>query len=91
MDIKTVYAANNTYFGGNNKDFFGDIDYSTITSPKGVSYFVNYTNMWSDMLGGKKEAVYRLSSLNQTSGKIVELLIYTFKTMEEVELYLSDK
>lgn len=91
MKIERVYAANTTYFGRGNKAFFGDIDYSTIKSPKGVSYFVNYTNMWSDMGGNEKVPCYRLSTLDQITGKIGNLLIYTFKSIEEVKNYLKDK
>ncbi len=89
MNIETVYKANEMYFDKDNKKFFGDIAYYTIKSASGQYYFLNHTNMWSDMFDGKKEACYRLSTLDQATGKILDLIDGIFPDMKAVNNYLQ--
>jgi len=90
MRIETVKNANKIYFSGNNMKFFGDIDYRIMYGASGEFYFVNHTNMWSEYFEGKKVPCYRISTLNQTSGKIGDLIETIFPDLDSVELYLAE-
>ena len=65
LRIAELRQANPSWFSKENKQFFGDVDYSILHSKGGSPYLLRKTFMWSDMLDRMHMgAVYRLNTIN---------------------------
>lgn len=90
MKIDEVRRANPKWFCSGNKAFFNDISYDVRCGKSGNPFLVQNTYGWTDMLGGKKTAHYRIHPLDPMSLKIGHLVDDIFKDMGEVEEWLQE-
>ena len=90
ITLSDVKEAQPKWFSGENKRFFGDLWYK-VRQGKATkkNYLVRETDMWSDMLGGKKTYCYRINTIEEDL-KIGHLIDTVFKTEEEVNDWLKE-
>lgn len=89
VTMQEVRQANQTWFGGGNQEFFGDIDYRILHSASGKPYLVRSTYAWMNMFGDEKKLHWRLNSLNDVL-KISPLIDDVFPDLDAVERWLEN-